>query len=577
MSQRVIGSHTVSIGELLRSGTFSAAKVQRDYCWAEDQQRALLEELIAQVGEFGRDPEKDEEEKPEAGGGFDAFLLGARSPDLDFSEPYTFFGSVILYPVEGRFEIYDGLQRITTFTVLFALLRDMIGRKEPAISSLLVTETGAPRLIMPMKHDTLDVDVLAPGRTLKIYKPLPTITDPGQRLRDCVELMRGILDGWSAERVRAFAQFVAESVLISVTTIADRRIAGKAFVTTNSAGVRLKPEEILKGQLIELGTTVPKPEEASERILWVWRFLQEDFGKERFDDFLRAVDFIERRRYQSADFPILLMEHIRRTYSGEAGFRWATDRLLQYRSAYRWVYEAENEEVAVGVHASLRRLQLLKWKHWVGLAMLINIGSQPHEVADRIDILDRACFGVNLAMGDPRRCAEVIGRRIDGIAKHGFKKRQLGFVFKRIQHEKIWRTLTSPLQEGGRRGSIVRWIEAAQHGDRVPRYIIDKDSSVEHVYPKNPGSHWTEFEAGLPFSEAAMLREMIGNLCILPMDELANAGWEEKRREYARFRLCKFASEIARMRTWSAEIIDARTQKLAEQTVRIMDLEVAPD
>lgn len=577
MSQRVIGSHTVSIGELLRSGSFSAAKVQRDYCWAEDQQRALMEELIALFAEFGFDPEKDDEEKPDAEAGRPAFLLGDRSPDLDQSAPYTFFGSVILYPVNGRFEIYDGLQRITTFTVLFAVLRDLIGKKDPDVWSLLVTDAGKFRLSMPMKHDTLDADVLATGRTLRPYKQVSTLTDPGLRLRECVELMRGMLDEWSPERVRAFASFVADSVLVTVTTITDRRIAGKAFVTTNSAGVRLKPEEILKGQLIELGTTVPNSEEASERILWVWRFLQEDFGKERFDDFLRAVDFVERRQYQSADFPILLLEHIRRTYSGEAGFRWATDRLLQYRSAYRWVYEAENEEVAVGVHASLRRLHILKWKQWVGLAMLISISSQPHEVAERIDMLDRACFGVNLAMSDPRRCAEVIGRRIDGIARHGFKKQQLGFVFKRIQHEKIWRALTSPLQEGGRRGSIVRWIEASQHADRVPRYIIDKGSSVEHVYPKNPGSHWTEFEAGLPFSEAAMLREMVGNLCILPMDELANAGWEEKRREYARFRVCKFANDIARHRTWSAEIIDARTQKLAEQTVRFMDLEVTPD
>jgi hypothetical protein len=97
------------------------------------------------------------------------------------------------------------------------------------------------------------------------------------------------------------------------------------------------------------------------------------------------------------------------------------------------------------------------------------------------------------------------------------------------------------------------------------------------VYPRNPGFHWNEFEAGIPFSEAAMLREMIGNLCILPVDELANAGWEEKRREYARFKACKFASEIARTKSWMPEAIDTRTHKLAEQTLRFMDLDVTPD
>ena len=36
------------------------------------------------------------------------------------------------------------------------------------------------------------------------------------------------------------------NVLVTVTRIADRRIAGKAFVSINAGGVPLKPEEIVR-------------------------------------------------------------------------------------------------------------------------------------------------------------------------------------------------------------------------------------------------------------------------------------------------------------------------------------------
>ena len=59
---------------------------------------------------------------------------------------------------------------------------------------------------------------------------------------------------------------------------------------------------------------------------------------------------------------------------------------------------------------------------------------------------------------------------------------------------------------------VMRWIEAAMHGDRVPRYLVDGRSSVEHVYPRNPENNWTAFENGLEFNELATLREMIGSM-----------------------------------------------------------------
>ncbi len=581
MANPVVRSQVVSIGELLLSGVFAPANVQRDYCWKKPQQAALLEDLVSAFQEFGFDTDTEADSAiAEAENGADGetpFALAERDPGIDESAPLSLLGTVVIYPGETTFEIYDGLQRVTTLVVLFAVLRDLLGaRGRDEVNPLLTTDNRKFRLDMTMKHDTLKADVLTPGRTAKRYRPLPGITEAGERLRDCVGVIRDKLRDWSEARLLAFAAFVRDQALVSVMQISDRRLAGRAFVNININNVPLKPEEILKGQLIDLAQTAPPDIEDPEgRILFVWQLLHDEFGKAGFDDFLRSVDFIERRARQSPDYAIQLMAHIRRRYAGAEGFKWATDRLLQYRAAFKWVNEGANEEVAPGVHASLRRLQLLKWDQWRAFAMLLKIKSRPHDLDKRIDVLDRMCFALTLTHEDGRKCAELLGRRLERFARGAFG-RNGGFTFKESQFKRIKRTLESPLGDS-RRGTIVRWLEAAHHGDRVPRYLADASSSVEHVYPRNPGANWTAFEKDLDIELANTLLDMSGNLCVLPQDELGNAPFEEKRKAYARLRGCKFANEIAATRQWMPNSVRVRTEKLRDWTLNLLDLDVVPD
>jgi hypothetical protein len=207
MPNPVIRSQTVSIGDLLRLGSFQPARVQRDYCWTEHQQAALLEDLIASFGEFGLDPESDTEDSDSSEPATDApFEMSDYDRDLENTAPFTFVGTVVLHPGAERFDIYDGLQRLTTFTVVFAVLRDMLeADKNNPIHALLQTESGLWRLNLLMKHNTLEADILAHGRTAKRHRPHPQLTDASERLRECVSVARGMFSGWSRNRLSAFA------------------------------------------------------------------------------------------------------------------------------------------------------------------------------------------------------------------------------------------------------------------------------------------------------------------------------------------------------------------------------------
>lgn len=577
MLNRVIRSQTISIGELLRLGSFQPARVQRDYCWTEHQQAALLNDLIASFGEFGLDPDSEPDivpVEPRDGEGDLPFDMAEYDREMEATAPFCFVGTVILHQGTDRWDVYDGLQRLTTFSVFFAVLRDLLeAERDHPIHSLLADDSGIWRLNLHMRHNTLEADIFAPGRTAKRHRPHPNLTEASDRLRDCVAVARARFQGWSKQRLTAFTNFMAQAVMVTVTRITDRRIAAKAFVSINSGGIPLKPEEIVKGQLIDLTSALPDADDAAGRVLFVWRSLQDDLGKTKFDEFLRSVDFIERREPQSSDYAIQLMEHIRRRYPGQHGVRWATDVLLQYRSAFKWIYEASNAEMAEGVHASLRRLQMLKWDQWRAYAMLLKIKSQPTEIDARIDVLDRVCFALTVSTPDQRRVSEMMGRRVERFAKGTYGK-QAGFTFSQAQNDRLIRHLSAPITDNQRRATIMRWIEAAAHGDRVPRYLIDPRSSVEHVYPRNPETNWTAFEAGLEFNQLATLREMTGNLCILPQDELGNGPFEDKRKVYAKMR-ARFATEIARTKHWTPETVEARTRKLTEFTLRFLDLDVS--
>lgn len=576
MPNPVIRSEAISIGELLKLGTFRPARVQRDYCWTEHQQSSLLEDLISAFGEFELDPEVEPDILPDGRElpHHPALDLPEMDPDLEKTQPYVFVGTVVLHHTDEHLDIYDGLQRLTTFTVFFAVLRDLLeAEKKHPVHAMLADAAGLWRLNLMMKHNTLEADILAPGRTAKRHRPHPQLTEASHHLRTCVATARAMFKGWSRERLAAFTRFLAEGAIVTVTQISDRRIAAKAFVSINSGGLPLKPEEIVKGQLIDLTSPLPDADDAAKRILHVWGGIQDDLGPEGFDAFLRSVDFIERRMPQSSDYSIQLMEHIRRHYPGQQGVRWATDLLLQYRAAFKWVHEENNAEIADGVHASLRRLQLLKWDQWRAYAMLLKMRSRPGDLASRIDTLDRVCFALTVSTPDPRRLAEMVGRRVERFAKGTFG-RQAGFTFTQAQNERLIRNLSGPITESPRRSTIMRWIEAAMHGDRVPRYLVDARSSVEHIYPRNPEENWTEFEDGLEFNELITIREMTGNLCVLPQDELGNAPFEEKRKAYSRFR-SRFANEIARHRTWSPDAVRDRTKRITDQTLRFLNLEVS--
>lgn len=566
----IISSETVKLADLFRAGAYEPARVQREYCWDTPQIETLLEDLTSAFAEFEGDAIDDA-----------AFQLddGMDQTESDFvlsdadDEPAAsayFLGTIVIQPDGGTLFVYDGLQRFTTLTILFCVLRDRLETDE--FNDFILVD-DRPRLKMAMKHRTFDVDIIAPGRSLANYPRVANLSEAGKRLRHAATLIRDELAGWQNERLLAFARFVQTVVRVSVLRISDRRVAGKAFTTINSTGVRLKDDEIIKGQLIELAAEMPKPAEAEDDILRVWRNLHDEFGAE-FADFMKAVDFLERRKPQGRDVAIQLMEHIGRRYRGVQGFEWVKNKLPLYASAYRWLEKDRDSARAKGEAASLRRLSLLPWPEWKAAAMLIRFKTtRPQDRASKLDLLDRRCFTMHLAL-DHRSRAMVLARAIENYAQRG---RRFSLTLNATTKEKARLALARPLGEGSsRQNTILRWVEAAHHENDVPSYVSkmgveDGGSTVEHVYPKNPELNWPAFASETP-AEQTVLAQSLGNLCLLPKDDLGNAPFKEKRREYARMSGFLFARQIGKQPDWTPDSVRTRTTALMQYVSAKLEL-----
>ena len=307
-----------TVAALLGTRRFLPAAIQRDFNWESANCAALYEDIFRLFAEHHLKPGEGEgEETPEdlqtaqliddenSDGNDD---LGGVAPDIDAPIPRPpqsyLLGPVYLGPrLRGTNEIYDGLQRITSLTIMLSVIRDRLAEHNPDWSNWLhyfvADSEGRWRLTYPeASHgDTgtghwLREFAQTPGEALKLRQRSDASTPRG-RVGGATREFRKLTQDLTQQQLASFAQFVLYNVRMIVVEIEDSQLASQAFVTTNVRGVPLTPVDIVKGRLMDAAGN----SENAQAIKESW-----DRVKETPDllGFMSAVDFIERRKPQGA-------------------------------------------------------------------------------------------------------------------------------------------------------------------------------------------------------------------------------------------------------------------------------------
>jgi hypothetical protein len=561
----IIGADAISLERLLLSGHFAPAAVQRDFRWGKGECRALLDDFSRAFAEAGLDPTAlvDDEEFAEE------HSRGAQTRLPDY-----FLGAIVLSEnAPGRYSIFDGQQRITSCTVLLAVLRDRSAASDlkERLHACVHDANERGRLSLDLRDHTLSYDVqrLSATQTFWSNEDRDGVSDAGLRLRASVQVFRSEIDGWDTRKVEAFAKFLLDKVTVVRVRVQDERLANLAFETTNFRGLRLDQADALKSQIIDaIGTSDGQQETAGAE----WLDLQREFGVHEFERFLTAVDFLERRQWQGPTKFADLFAHLREKHGPKLS-DWVHNDLHKYAEAYRPLRAHETVVAARGADLHLRRLSLLPWREWVAVAMKQRMTLATKDLEEALAKLEGASFAILFAQYSSHDRAKIFRNALR--QRDPFARGALTFNSNALR--KIDDFLTGPIDEDDKElmHATVRWLEALHWGRELPLPPIDPALTVEHVLPLRPSALWTnDFPER---NERERLSRLTGNLCLLP--KVDNQLWAGNRTYSDKRAVLRGASRtlhvprsIAQNDRWTATVIQRRTGELRDLAWRAMNL-----
>jgi len=529
---------------------FRIPDYQRPYAWEAEQAAQLLDDLIEVL---------------------------ERNDD----EPY-FLGSVVLVKRKDASdaEVIDGQQRLTTLTILLAVLRDLTSDDGLRVDlERMIVEPGnkirklepKPRLALRDKDAAFfrdHVQAMGTIASLLLMKPDGLKTDAQKAIRANARALHVQLLGWSEEQRLDLVGMLSEHTFLVVVSTPDRTSAHRIFSVMNARGLDLSPADIFKSIIIgEL------PAGTTSTYATKWEDAEEALGREDFADLflhLRVIFTRERaRRELLKEFP----EQVLSQYLPSKAAVFVDDVLVPYADAYEQIRDQSYTATtgAGKVNAWFKRLEQLDNSDWRPPALwaVRNHADDPAWLDQFFRALERlaASMLVRRVYATPRaqRYADLLRELIDG---HGLDAPS--FHLAKAEKSETQRCLGGELYlvTKVRRYVLLRLDEtlAKDPGVTYDHPLI----TVEHVLPQTPkaGSEWLDV-----FSDDARAHwtHRIANLVLLNRaknSEAQNYDFDKKKSKYftgkrgaAPFVL---TIQVIQHPVWSPEVLEVRQQELLE-------------
>lgn len=533
---------------------FRIPSYQRSYRWGEEQALQLLDDL-------------------------------AETLERSDEEPY-FLGSLVLVEdTDTSYDVIDGQQRLTTLTILFSVLRDILtGTDFSRDLAGMVMEPGSelnaiparPRLTLRAQDaEFFRKFVQEPGqvRTLVGLTDAAAESESQRAIRDNAAALLKRLDGWQHPDLRQLATLASTRTYLVVVSTPNLDSAYRIFSVMNARGLDLTPADIFKSRVIG---SLPKDSGYDRR----WENAEESLGSTEFTELfrdLRTVVSGERaRRELLFEFPRQVLNDYLDTGRGA---EFVDDLLLPYAKAYEGTIAKEFGPGAEwsAVNNWLKRLAMIDNNDWRPAALWAMVAHRddPVFLAAFFKRLERlaASFLLQQAYATPR-----VARYIDLLKelKAGDGLDAPSFDLTDEERERSLHALYGDvykMQARRARYVLLRLDEllANDPGATYNHAII----SIEHVLPQNPkaGSTWL---AGFTEEDRVGLTHKLGNLLLLnhrKNSQANNFEFDVKKRRYfttstgsAVFAL---TTQVIQYDAWTPEIIRERqsalTTMLAEE------------
>ncbi|MFJ4842835.1 DUF262 domain-containing protein [Streptomyces sp. NPDC088746] len=526
---------------------FRIPDYQRPYAWQAEQAQQLLADLE------------------------EALLRGD-------GEPY-FLGSLVLVKDSRAAEadVIDGQQRLTTLTILLAVMRDLAQQPDVVTNLVaMISEPGntvlglkaKPRLTLrPRDAEFFHQHIQASGsiKTLLELNPHNLRTDAQRAVQANARALHTALSAWTDDQRLALCTLMGVQTFLVAVSTPDLDSAHRIFSVMNSRGLDLSPADIFKAQIIgEIA------DEVSETYARRWEDAEESLGREEFSDLFMHIRMIfsgERARQE------LLKEfqtQVLVDYKGGRAKEFVDDVLVPYAEASAMI---RDKTYAAGdgspqVNAWFRRLLQLDNNDWWPAALwaLRSHGDDPVWLGSFFRLLERlaASMFVRRIYTTPRvlRFAELLTELNAG----------LGLEAPAFQLTEAERTETLARLDGDvyyelrtRRFILLRLDELVAEDDIVATYDAPR-ITVEHVLPQNPGAQ-SQWRADFTVDQRKEWTHRLANLVLLSRtknSQVQNLDFAEKKDRYLRRGVVTFplTTQVLGQGTWTPEHLEKRQVEL---------------
>ncbi|WP_080964161.1 DUF262 domain-containing protein [Rhodopseudomonas palustris] len=484
---------------------------QRPYAWTDEQALQLFEDLR------------------------DAMQAGSE-------EPY-FLGSVVLVRPQGQKvgQVVDGQQRLTTLTILAAVLRDAATdpQERDALGSAVYIEPNpykdqieAVRLLAHTEDRVFFREAIQfPGATAKSTPPHEPKTEAQQLMWANAEKLRESVFGLGAQERQAFVKFFLRKSVLVVVATESRSAALRIFRVLNDRGLDLSNADVIKADLLGKLEGGEIAHQAAR-----WREFETDLGRLAFETLLENLRFVREESKNRRTLSEAYEERFRNASASDV--RTFLDKELA--PAKKWISEildGDGEEFPVELRRkwieALSGLRLLPNRDWlpVTLAAASRFGA-----SERLVSVTTKLEGLAWIM--------QLGRRYDTqrLNRYADILRAL-----RTADPELDAKLASTLDENEDASAALTGPLYSRFPVRVVRAILERldrllaeqpvlwdgQKSVEHILPQNPeAGEWSQFDA----ASRGALTDTLGNLVLLTSrknSSASNAPFAEKKKIYA--------------------------------------------
>lgn len=372
---RTLEAHDKLIREIFEgSYQFEIPDYQRPYAWIKEQAEELFTDLVEAM-RYAR-----------TAGAVSQYFLGSIVLIKNDREPKSF--------------VVDGQQRLTTLTMLFAVMRSVMPDAEDDITDFLykkgkksLGERNEYRLIAREEDaDFFRTFIQEPGGISLLLASTERLQDSRLRYQENAALLLEKVQILSDDDRDALWRFLANDCSLVVISTPDLEAAYRIFSVLNNRGLDLAPIDIIKadvlGSIRSIGGEIKGRAYAKE-----WSRIETELGRDAFGDLFAHIRTMYAKQKQRATLVKEFQEHVTE-YKAPIDL---IDHVLNpYAEVWEFIRSADFEatEYAEAINDHLGWLNRVDFKDWVppALAYFKQFRQQPKRLADFFKSLERLTY-----------------------------------------------------------------------------------------------------------------------------------------------------------------------------------------